>query len=109
MTKLEDRIAEAERKRSLVDRYAPIVDAAGYLDGNIQLTPEDAFFLASVIIHDKEVARLGRLPEFAHRNGNVVDPDYVAVIESMDGEEREALRARVNFHPIPVTRGGASR
>jgi hypothetical protein len=54
MTRLDERIADAERKRSLVERYAPVVDAAGYLDGTLELTPEECFLLALSIIHDKK-------------------------------------------------------
>jgi hypothetical protein len=107
MTKLDERIADADRKRSLADRYGPIIEAAGYLDGTLELTPEECILLAGAIMHDKEVHRLGWAEL---KEGTVFCViNYVDVLESMDDDERTALRARVNYKPSKIMRGGPAR
>jgi hypothetical protein len=110
LTKLEDKIADVLRRREMVDRYAPIVEAAGYLDGTVELTPEDCYFLATKIQKDAEVARRVRTPEFERVLwGCVVDPDYIGAIKSLGDAGRTELRARVNYTPLPILRGGPTR
>ncbi len=90
-----------------MDRYAPIVAAAGYLDGTVELTPEDCYFLAGKLMKDAEVIQTSR--NFTQRNGVLVDIDYASTIESLGDERRAALRARIDYKPLPILRGGPSR
>ncbi|SRR6266567_4946832 len=111
MSKFTERLEEVERRASLIERWAPIVDAAGFLDGTVELTPEDTYLLAGSIMRDKEVARLARTPEFENRETGscVVNPDFVGVLASMSDGDRVALRARIRFVPSPILRGPRSR
>jgi hypothetical protein len=107
VTKLfEDRIAEAGRRVYMANHYGALVEAAGYLDGTIELTPEDCFFLASRIMRD--------VYQLAWENkktvwGALVDLDYLAAIKSLGVDGCAALRARINYTPLPIIRGGPSR
>jgi len=105
MSKLEERIAAAEQRQGLVNRWAPIVDAAGYLDGSVQLTPEDLLFLGGRIMRDKEVERLRMLPAFQIHDTKfptVFETDWNLLFASMGDDGRAALRARLNFQPAKL-------
>jgi hypothetical protein len=105
---LEQRVEAAGARREMAERYAELVEAAGYLDGTIELTPYDCLILANKIMKDVVVYK------FAWENkrtiwGAVCDLDYVASLKALGDEGRAALRARLNFTPVPIIRGGPER
>jgi hypothetical protein len=104
MTKLMDQIADAERRQGFVDRWSPMCEAAGFLDGSVEFTPEDLVLLAGAIMHDKEVARLRMLPEYQIRDGIVFETKWEELLESLGDDGRAALRSRINFQPVPIMR-----
>jgi hypothetical protein len=111
MSKLEERIVAAEWRKGLADRWSPIVDGAGYLDGSVQLTPEDLLFLGGRIMRDKEVERLRMRPAYQVNNTKfptVFETDWKLLFASMGEEGRAALRARLNFQPAKLP-GEAAR
>lgn len=99
-------LADYEREKEMVDRWMPLLVAAGYRDMLRDLTPFDTHALAGHIMKDKIVQAIlwrdDTYKRFDAPGFGSFDADYEGILKALGEDGRAALRARIRYQPSYV-------